>query len=952
MEVIVNRPVKYLIIFVLAICVILIVATAALQFVNLDPFRDRIESMATKAIGRRVDINSHLDINLFPHPEVILNDVTFANAKWGSEPAMVRVGHVDAAISFLSLFSDTIIVRRVRLNDASLLLERNAQQVGNWVMETTASPAGTEEETDQDPDGAAGIPLIVHSAELNNIAVTLRTTERPDQVYRLKAFSLQTDDSGNLILKSSGKLLDLPVALNGKITSQETFADFGAVKVALEASFPEGKFTGQLSTSRLATFGDLQGTVKITVGDIGKVLEKAKIKAPFTGPLTAEAKVNRDGSVYTATAEIREEGMTTTVDASYKDKLLEFSAALTPPKRAGELFGLQGLSDDPLKLKAKVTGSDVSKFTINQFEANVGDNQLAGRGRVNMNGSSEVSLTLTSPDLSTFLDKLPESDMNAKAKVQYSAEKISVPEFGVSFKVQDIGKALEKTKIKAPFTGPLTAEAKVHMDGSVYKATAGIRVEGMTTTVDASYKDKLLEFSAALTPPKRAGELFGLQGLSDDPLKLKAKVTGSDVSKFTIKQFEANVGENKLAGKGRVDMNGGSEISLSLTSPNLSTVFNKLPEMDMNAKARVQYSAGNITMPEFDMSFDKSDINGDITIIRGDKHNITANITSNQLDLRPLGKILTAESAEKKTEPENRYVFKNTSLPLEALEGLESDITLSVSHFYYDAFEIKDAVIDAAVHNGHVDAKVKFNSVNEGYAAAKIDLETQGKKATVDALVSLSDFRIKALLAKGISPEEVPPLSVSLEIKAAGSSPRELVSAANGRVLITQGSGKINNAMMGRFSSDIIGQLISALNPFTKDEEFSNWDCTVLSVDIIDGRAVFDTILSQDEKVMIVGGGDIDLKTEKLNIEFNTKPRTGVGISADMFVTPFIKVIGTLASPAIGLNQKGTLLTGGAAIATGGLSILAKGLFDRATAQGDHCEKALENVGNHIHYSF
>jgi hypothetical protein len=30
---------------------------------------------------------------------------------------------------------------------------------------------------------------------------------------------------------------------------------------------------------------------------------------------------------------------------------------------------------------------------------------------------------------------------------------------------------------------------------------------------------------------------------------------------------------------------------------------------------------------------------------------------------------------------------------------------------------------------------------------------------------------------------------------------------------------------------------------------------------------------------MIVGGGDIDLNTEKLNIEFNTKPRKGVGVS-------------------------------------------------------------------------
>lgn len=47
-----------------------------------------------------------------------------------------------------------------------------------------------------------------------------------------------------------------------------------------------------------------------------------------------------------------------------------------------------------------------------------------------------------------------------------------------------------------------------------------------------------------------------------------------------------------------------------------------------------------------------------------------------------------------------------------------------------------------------------------------------------------------------------------------------------------------------------------------------------------------------------------DLNTEVLNIEFNTKPRKGVGVSADMFVTPFVKVVGTLASSRIGVDNK------------------------------------------------
>ena len=98
---------------------------------------------------------------------------------------------------------------------------------------------------------------------------------------------------------------------------------------------------------------------------------------------------------------------------------------------------------------------------------------------------------------------------------------------------------------------------------------------------------------------------------------------------------------------------------------------------------------------------------------------------------------------------------------------------------------------------------------------------------------------------------------------------------------------------------------------------------------------------------MIVGGGNIDLNTEKLNIEFNTKPRKGVGVSAAMFITPFIKLGGTLASPHIGLSKKGVLLSGGAAILTGGLSFLFQGAADRATAESDMCDQTLAAVGSH-----
>jgi uncharacterized protein involved in outer membrane biogenesis len=795
-----KRLGKYSLILILVICILLTATTAALHFLDLDPYRERIATLVTEAIGRQVKINGHIEVNLFPHPEVALNDVSLANAAWGSKPTMASVQHVDAVFSFLSLFSDTFIIRRLRVNDVIVLLEKNDQNVGNWVMGTADSSAKTgPEKTGRVTDEIGPLPVMVDSAELRNVTLTVRDPEGTGQVYHLSSFSLQSEESGNLILNSSGELVGYPIELNCQITSKASVSAQGTVNMDLQASLGDAALTGQISTSRLATLADLQGTFHIAVKDIQEALKKAKLEVPLTGPLTADATVSIDRSVYKATIEGKVEDITVTVDGSYDGNQLKLISAVAPISRLGELFNLQGLRPEALELKTRVTRPDADNLEIHQFQADVGRNRLTAQGRVTTGGDAALSLTLSSPDLNTFLETLPKIDLKAKAKIQHSTEKIAVSELAATF--------------------------------------------------------------------------------------------------------------------------------------------------------------------------DKSDIYGNIAILKGDKPKIIAHLTSKLLDMRPFSELFEpndklkratpAGSAkklpEKKSTTGNQYVFKATPIPLAPLQTIEADAKIAIDDFFYDFLELKKVKIHAAFHGGHVDGKFKGDSSIAGHVAGKIDLKTRGRQATIDTLVSVSDFRPKVLQAEGVSLTEVPPISMTLELKTVGSSPRELASGANGRFLLTQGPGKIRNTAVKTLSSDIFTQLFSSLNPFAKRETFSNWECAVIHANLVDGLADIDGMLAQGEKVLIVGGGDIDLKTEKLNIEFNTKPRSGVGISADMFVTPFVKVKGTLASPSVGLDEKGTLitgLTGGAAIATGGLSLAIQAAIGRATAEIDQCKKALEIAGQHSRYDF
>jgi uncharacterized protein involved in outer membrane biogenesis len=155
---------------------------------------------------------------------------------------MASVKHVDAAISFLSLFSDTVIVRRVRLNDVIVLLEQNEQNLGNWIMGRADSSAkAAPEKPDPDNGQIVHLPVMVEFAEFSNVTLTMRAPDHTDQIYRLSSFSLQPEESGNLIFSASGELLGNPMMLKGEITSKASVSAHGAVNVGIMASLGGGR---------------------------------------------------------------------------------------------------------------------------------------------------------------------------------------------------------------------------------------------------------------------------------------------------------------------------------------------------------------------------------------------------------------------------------------------------------------------------------------------------------------------------------------------------------------------------------------------------------------------------------------------------------------------------------------------------------------------------------------
>ncbi len=232
----------------------------------------------------------------------------------------------------------------------------------------------------------------------------------------------------------------------------------------------------------------------------------------------------------------------------------------------------------------------------------------------------------------------------------------------------------------------------------------------------------------------------------------------------------------------------------------------------------------------------------------------------------------------------------------------------------------------------------------EGDLKSTVQLKsTSDGAADVEFNLTAKNMRAGLIAGEGIDPRVAPPTSIEANLRASGASARKLASSANGQVLLTQGPGETKGDLLGMIGGGIFAQLASKLNPFSAQDPSTQVDCTVARVDIVDGRATVEPVLMQSKKVTVTANGKVDLHTEELTVDFDTRPREGIGVSPGMFTNPFIKLEGTLASPRIAVGAKGAA-SGAVAVATAGVSVVAKGVMDRARGEADACKKTLEEA--------
>ena len=116
--------------------VVVSAAVMALAAVDFNDYKPELQAQLKQATGRDLTIEGDIKLGLSLTPSLGVSGVRFANADWGSRPAMATVERFEVQVALVPLITGTIDIQRVLLKGADILLEKDAEGRMNYAFET------------------------------------------------------------------------------------------------------------------------------------------------------------------------------------------------------------------------------------------------------------------------------------------------------------------------------------------------------------------------------------------------------------------------------------------------------------------------------------------------------------------------------------------------------------------------------------------------------------------------------------------------------------------------------------------------------------------------------------------------------------------------------------------------------------------------------------------------
>jgi hypothetical protein len=420
-----------------------------------------------------------------------------------------------------------------------------------------------------------------------------------------------------------------------------------------------------------------------------------------------------------------------------------------------------------------------------------------------------------------------------------------------------------------------------------------------------------------------------------------------------------SLGEHTLSTTGKFNLNGfiGNQFTLDLglrdfpllakSSSAKEIKVQTAPLLPLSVRTHLSTTPTQLSASTLELKASTSDFQGDITLqltpTLDQLQAISFDLSSSQLVITPSTKRKTIKKTEESQQSGN--VFNDDTLDISWLDAITAEGHLTIDKLIYNNTVLAEETnTTLSLKDNTLAIQTSAKQLAKGSVALNIIATHK------DGLLHVTtDGQAKGILLEALALLPKEELSggktnIDMALTSHGLSTQALASQLQGSLLLVSKEGIIANNSFELIGSDVFLKLINTINPFSKKATNTELECAVVHSKIENGKLLFDdSIVIKTSKMIIIADGDIDLATEKINLGINPKARSGLGVDLAS-LAKFVALQGSLTEPSIGVSGKGSLksaLSISAAVSTGGLSLLAGSLLDKASS-AEPCQAAID----------
>lgn len=293
-------------------------------------------------------------------------------------------------------------------------------------------------------------------------------------------------------------------------------------------------------------------------------------------------------------------------------------------------------------------------------------------------------------------------------------------------------------------------------------------------------------------------------------------------------------------------------------------------------------------------------------------------------------------------EQSNQKFFSNKPMALDWFNNLNGQLLWHFDNLFLGHLSIEDTNIQLIFKDKNLEM-VPRGKVAGGDLTGKIQVQKRDNVFQVSTNIKLKNaiaseffqqFWKNAALLNG-------KIDIQFEGKSNGSELSTWMSNLTGRGIVSIKNMQIQDRDIDSRYVDVFAAIWKSLNPSKKG---TSLECVAMLLKAENGMVnAKETIAMQTGDIYALGGGNVDLKNETIDLTFDLYPRSQMNLEVGSF-DQVVHVKGTLAQPVWIKSPKGLIKEGGTLLlgaATGGISILAEKMLKIVSQKSSPCQQVL-----------